>query len=146
MGMDNAHNDTNPEFLVIGQNMERVTTIYGAFLIVWGVAVSTISGSGSITSLIPSMIGLPMVILGITSSLLPKTKKMLMHIAVLIGLFAFIGGADFFRGFSSAEGAFSNPWAAISKLMLFTTGFVFTILCVKSFIFVRKNREVTRSE
>lgn len=146
MGMDNTHDDTNPEFLVIGQNMERVTTIYGAFLIIWGVAVSTISGSGSITSLIPSMIGLPMVILGITSSLLPKTKKMLMHIAVLIGLFAFIGGADFFRGFSSEEGAFSNPWAAISKLMLFTTGFVFTILCVKSFIFVRKNREATRSE
>ena len=105
--MDNTHDDINPEFLVMGQNMERVTTIYGAFLIIWGVAVSTISGSGSITSLIPSMIGLPMVILGITSSLLPKTKKMLMHIAVLIGLFAFIGGADFFRGFSSAEGAFS---------------------------------------
>ena len=55
--MDNAHDNTNPEFLVIGQNMERVTTIYGAFLIIWGVAVSTISGSGSITSLIPSMMG-----------------------------------------------------------------------------------------
>ncbi len=144
--MENTRDAANPEFLVMGQNMERITTIYGAFLVIWGVTVSMISGSGSITSLIPSMIGIPMVILGITASLLPKMKKVLMHIAVLIGLVAFFGGADFFRGFSSDDGAFSNPWASVSKLMLFSTGLFFTLLCVRSFIFARKNREASTGE
>lgn len=69
-----------------------------------------------------------------------------MHIAVLIGLIAFFGGGDFFRGISSDGGAFSNPWAGASKLMLFTTGLIFTILSVRSFIFARKNREATSVE
>jgi hypothetical protein len=31
-------------------------------------------------------------------------------------------------------------WADTSKLMMLTTGLIFTFLCVKSFIFARKNR------
>jgi hypothetical protein len=31
-------------------------------------------------------------------------------------------------------------WADSSKLMMMITGFLFTLLCVKSFIFARKNK------
>jgi hypothetical protein len=36
---------------------------------------------------------------------------------------------------------FSNFWASISKLMMLITGFIFSFLCVRSFIFIRKNRD-----
>ena len=36
---------------------------------------------------------------------------------------------------------FENVWADSSKLMLLITGLIFTYLNVKSFIFVRKNRD-----
>ena len=144
--MRDVQNDSGPEFLIMGQNMEKITAFYGVFLISWGVIVSIISGSDSITSLIPSIMGLPLVALGIASLLLPKMKKILMHLAVLIGIIAFFGGGDFFRGIGSDDGAFSNPWAGASKLMLFTTGLIFTILCVRSFIFARKTREAASSE
>tara|TARA_B100001093_G_C26490432_1_gene868787 strand:+ start:323 stop:769 length:447 start_codon:yes stop_codon:yes gene_type:complete len=144
--MTDLHDEIPREFLFMGQNMEKVTVFYGFFLAAWGVGVSSISGSESITSLIPSIIGLPLIVLGISSLLFPKLKKLLMHIAVLIGLIAFLGGSDFFRGIGSDGGAFSNPWAGASKLMLFTTGLIFTILSVRSFIFARKNREATSVE
>jgi len=36
--------------------------------------------------------------------------------------------------------SFNNMWADTSKLMMLITGFIFTFLCVKSFIFARKSR------
>lgn len=128
------------EFTVIGQTMEKVTFIYGAFLCVWGCMVSALSGSESVTSLIPAFIGAPLVIVGLAAIQLPQQKKLLMHIAVLIGLFIVIGGLDFLRGFTVEGGPFANPWAGLSKGMLLITGLIFTALCVQSFIFARKNR------
>ena len=60
-----------------------------------------------------------------------------MHIVVLVGLIIFLGGLDFIR---SLGNPFQNLWADTSKLMLMITGFLFTFLCVKSFIFARKNK------
>ena len=60
-----------------------------------------------------------------------------MHVVVSLGLIVFLGGLDFFRSFGNL---FENYWADSSKLMMLITGFVFTYLCIKSFIFARKNR------
>ena len=43
---------------------------------------------------------------------------MLMHLSVMFGLLAFIGGFDFFRDVLSYEGMFANFYALTSKLML----------------------------
>jgi hypothetical protein len=129
------------EFTVFGMNMEIISILYGIILITWGLIVTSLSASNSVTSLIPTIIGFLVFLLAVLALILPKFKKLLMHIIVIVGLIIFLGGLDFLRGFGSDNGVFSNFWASISKLMMLITGFIFSFLCVRSFIFIRKNRE-----
>ena len=128
----------NLEFKVFGLNIETFSVFYGSFLIFWGLLVSFISGSNSLTSFIPSFIGLPILIFSNLSIKFTSKKKIFMHIVVLFGLIAFLGGFDFFRSILNGT-AFQNIWADISKLILFTTGGYFIYQCIRSFIFARKN-------
>ena len=127
------------EFTFLGRSMESVSIIYGIFLIIWGIAVSLISSSNSLTSFIPSIFGLPILLFSILSVKFQNRKKLFMHIVVTFGLIVFIGGLDFSRGLIKGT-SFSNMWADTSKLMMLITGLMFTYLCIKSFIFARKNR------
>ena len=125
------------EYPFMGLTMENISLIYGIFLILWGIGVSYLSDSNSITSYIPSIFGLPILLFAVLALLVPSKKKLLMHIVVTFGLIIFLGGLDFFR---SLGNPFENVWADSSKLMMMITGFLFTLLCVKSFIFARKNK------
>ena len=136
--MENQNNSIK-EFTFLGKSMESVSIIYGIFLIIWGVAVSFISGSNSLTSFIPSIFGLPILLFSILSVKFQNRKKLFMHIVVTFGLIVFIGGLDFSRGLIKGT-SFTNIWADTSKLMMLITGLMFTYLCIKSFIFARKNR------
>ena len=129
------------EFKFIGKTMEKVTIYFGLFLIGWATLITLAVPSGSNTSMIPAILGLPIAINGFLAIQIPNKKKLIMHIVVLLGLIVFLGGLDFFRGMSSESGPFSNPWAGISKLMMLITGAGFCYLCVKSFIFARKQRD-----
>ena len=126
------------EFKMFGYNAEKLSLAYGIFLIAWGLLVSMISGSNSLTSFIPSFIGLPIFLFSLLSILFTNRKKLFMHIAVLLIVLAALGGLDVFRSF---PGIFSNFWGDLSKLMLLLTGSFFTYVNVRSFIEVRKNRE-----
>ena len=86
------------EFTFLGRNMESVSIIYGIFLIIWGIAVSLISSSNSLTSFIPTIFGLPILLFSILSVKFQNRKKLFMHIVVTFGLIVFIGGLDFSRG------------------------------------------------
>ena len=125
------------EYTFMGLTMENISLIYGIFLLLWGIGVSYLSDSNSITSYIPSIFGLPILLFAVLTLLIPSKKKLLMHIVVTFGLIIFLGGLDFFR---SLGNPFENVWADSSKLMMMITGFLFTLLCVKSFIFARKNK------
>ena len=127
------------EFTFLGRSMESVSIIYGIFLIIWGIAVSLISSSNSLTSFIPTIFGLPILLFSILSVKFQNRKKLFMHIVVTFGLIVFIGGLDFSRGLIKGT-SFTNMWADTSKLMMLITGLIFTYLCIKSFIFARKNR------
>ena len=140
MEENNNHITEIKEFTFIGKSMESVSIIYGIFLIIWGVAVSFISGSNSLTSFIPSIFGLPILLFSFLTVKLPSKKKLFMHIVVTFGLIVFIGGLDFSRGLLKGT-SFNNIWADTSKLMMLITGLIFTFLCVKSFIFARKNKQ-----
>ena len=140
MEENNNHITEIKEFTFLGKSMESISIIYGIFLIIWGVAVSFISGSNSLTSFIPSIFGLPILLFAFLTVKLPSKKKLFMHIVVTFGLIVFIGGLDFSRGLLKGT-SFNNMWADTSKLMMFITGLIFTFLCVKSFIFARKNRQ-----
>ena len=139
MEENNSHITEIKEFTFLGKGMESISIIYGIFLIIWGVAVSIISGSNSLTSFIPSIFGLPILLFAFLTVKLPSKKKLFMHIVVSFGLVVFIGGLDFSRGLLKGT-LFNNMWADTSKLMMLITGLIFTFLCVKSFIFARKNR------
>ena len=132
-------NPNTREFTFLGKNMESVSIIYGTFLIIWGVAASFISGSNSLSSFIPTMFGLPILLFAFLAIKFPIKKRLFMHIVVTFGLIVFIGGLDFSRGLIKGT-LFNNMWADTSKLMMLTTGLIFTFLCIKSFIFARKNR------
>ena len=129
----------NKEFTFLGNSIENIAMIYGIFLIVWWIGVTVLSDSQSITSLIPTIFGLPIIILSFFAKKFPDRKKLLMHIVVLIGLIIFLGGLDLIRGLIQGN-IFVNLWASSSKFMMIISGLVFTILCIKSFIFNRKNK------
>ena len=133
------------EFKIAGLTMEKLSIYYGLFLILWGIIVSFISGSGSITSYIPSILGVPILIFSYLSIKFVSKKKMFMHIVVLFGLIIFLGGLDFIRSLVTGN-AFSNFYADLSKIMMLITGLFFTYQCIRSFIHARKMRELGNAE
>ena len=142
--MENENQNTS-EFKVGNLTMEKLSIYYGLFLILWGVIISLISGSGSMTSYIPSFLGVPILIFSYLSIKFVSKKKMFMHIVVLFGLIIFLGGLDFIRSLITGN-AFNNFYADLSKIMMLLTGLFFTYQCIKSFIHARKMRELGNTE
>ena len=140
-----VENQNNSEFKVAGLTMEKLSIYYGIFLILWGVIVSFISGSGSMTSYIPSILGVPILIFSYLSIKFVSKKKMFMHIVVLFGLIIFLGGLDFIRSLVTGN-AFGNFYADLSKIMMLITGLFFTYQCIRSFVHARKMRELGNAE
>ena len=121
-------------FTVAGQSMPRITIGFGVFLIAWGVIISVVSKSDSITSFFPSLLGLPILVSGIMAQKVLEKRKLWMHIAVVFGLLCAIGGTRFFMVMSDGL-----TYASGSMLMLLVTGSVYTFFCVQSFRFARIN-------
>ena len=124
------------QFTVGGQSIPNITTGYGAFLVVWGIVISLVSGSESITSFFPSLLGLPLLISGVLANKIPEKRKLWMHIAATFGLLSALGGTRFFMVMSDGIN-----YASGSMLMLLVTGSIYTYICVQSFIHARKARE-----
>tara|TARA_B100000676_G_scaffold304162_1_gene355887 strand:+ start:906 stop:1301 length:396 start_codon:yes stop_codon:yes gene_type:complete len=126
------------EYKFIGLNMESVSILYGIFLILWGLLVNFATASSSFTSLIPSIMGIPILFFSILAVIFSKKKKLMMHIVVFFGLITALGGLDIIRSIFS--GNYLNLfWADLSKLMMLITGIFFTFLCIQSFRFARRN-------
>ena len=130
------------EFKAFGKSMEYLSLYYGIFLILLGLIISFISNSSSITSYIPTFVGLLITIFSSLSLFFPNKKKVYMHIVVLFGVMTALGGLDFLRGLLNGS-AFTNFWADLSKIIMLITGSYFVFLCVKSFRFARKIKEKT---
>ena len=105
------------QFTVAGQSIPTITTGYGGFLVLWGIVISQISGSESVTSYFPSLLGLPLLISGVLAGKLPEKRKLWMHIAATFGLLCAIGGTRFFMVMSDGIN-----YASGSMLMLLVTG------------------------
>ena len=127
----------NSEFKVFGKSVESISIYYGAFLILWGVIISFIARSSSLTSYIPSYLGIVIFILSILSIKFPSKKKLLMHVVALFGLITFLCGLDIIR-LVMKNNLFDNLFADLSKIMMLITGLCFLILCFKSFRHARK--------
>ena len=124
-------------YTVAGQTIPNLTAGYGGFLIIWGVVISQLSDSNSITSYFPSLLGIPLLLSGVLAMKMPEKRKLWMHIAATFGLLcAIIGGTRFFMVMGDGLN-----YASSSMLMLLLTGSAFTYFCVQSFIHARKARE-----
>ena len=129
------------EFKVFNLKLEKLSLLYGIFLIIWGIIISFISGSDSVTSYIPSFLGLPIFVFSYMAIRFNTKKKIFMHLVVIFGVIIFLGGIDLLRGFVNGS-AFNNLWADTSKLMMLLTGFYFSYQCIRSFIFARRNQNL----
>ena len=137
--MENNITHEENKFKFFGTNIENLSIAYGIFLILWGLIISLISNSNSITSFIPSILGLPICIFAILAKKLQHRKKLFMHLVVIFGLIVFLGGCDFIRQLIN-QNLFVNFWADISKILMSLSGFIFLYGCIKSFIFERNKR------
>ena len=100
------------KFTFLGAEMPNFAAAYGIFLIVWATFFSIVFESESITSWIPAMIGAPILISGLLAKINSARSKLWMHIAVIFGLFAFLGGLDFFRDSPPMEALSRTSWRA----------------------------------
>ena len=124
------------QYTVAGQSIPTITISYGSFLILWGIVISQISESNSITSYFPSLLGAPLLLSGILANAIPEKRKLWMHIAATFGLLSALGGTRFFMVISDGFN-----YASSSMLMLLVIGAIYTYICVQSFIWFRKNKE-----
>ena len=139
--MNESMNTENREFKVFTLTIENLSIFYGIFLILWGIIISFLSKSGSFTSYIPSILGIPIFLFSFLSIKIISKKKMFMHIVVFFGIIILLGSLDIVRVLITGK-LFDNYWADISKIMMLLTSLFFTIQCVRSFIHVRKNRQL----
>ena len=134
--------ENNPnleEFRVYGTSIEKFSIFYGLFLVSFGFFVSFASNSESITSFIPSLLGLPIILFSLLAIKFVHKKKIFMHIVVIFGLLIFLGGLDLIRSLLN-QNIFQNFWPDISKLVMLLSGLFFNIQCIKSFMYARKNK------
>ena len=128
------------EFSVFGMSMEKIAVGAGLFLVVWACAVSVLGNSQSMTSWIPAFLGGPISILGYLALSRPDHRKLWMHLVAASAALTLLGGLDFFRPIFTGQNPLINPWAGLSKLMLFCVGGFLLASCVRSFVWARKNQ------
>ena len=133
------------EYQVFGLNSDKISIIYGILLVVFAVFVTAASGSRSFTSYIPAMLGLPILIFGLVAFIAPAKQKLVMHLNVVIGLIIFLGGLSVIGNIFSGTLLTSNFWANVSKLFLSISGGLYLSFCIKSFIYIRKQKEISKS-
>ena len=131
------------EYKVFGLNTAQVSVIYGVLLALFAVCVSFASGSNSLTSYIPAMLGLPILVLGLVALAVPAKQKLVMHINVVIGLIIFLAGLSVIGGLFSGTIFGTSFWADLSKLFMTVSGALYLTICVRSFIFIRKKRKLS---
>lgn len=126
--------------------MAKVTMVFAVLLIALGLAGYLGTGSEHPTALIPTAFGALLGLFGLLAmSPSESRRKLFMHVNVTLGLVGFIGGAvEAIRGYAHAKAAGLAPdmIALGSKTIMTGLLLIYVILCVRSFIAVRRARVV----
>jgi hypothetical protein len=121
--------------------MAKLTIVYGVIFILLGLYGYFGISSESITALIPTFFGVPMLIFG-RLALNEKYLKHAMHGAAVLTLLGFAGTVGglikFFKMLGGSETA--RPAAVTVQAIMAVLCLVFLILAVKSFIDARRKR------
>jgi len=121
--------------------MQKYSIYVGLLLITLGLGFFSFSSylhgsTTSFTALIPTVIGIPLILMGILAKLIPAKRSMFMHIAVLLGIICVSGGAMGFKGLLNREISLS----IVEQLVLCLIGVDYTINSIRSFRHARKLR------
>jgi hypothetical protein len=125
--------------------MAKLTIGFGLVLImlgIWGF-VATGSASAHSTTLFPTWFGLALAVCGLLALTESEKRRMLwMHAAAVLGLVGFIGaGARALPVLIHARGAaLAFPVAVANQFAMSLICLVYVLLCVRSFIAVRRTR------
>jgi len=123
-------------FTVSGLTIPRIAIYEGAILVLWGIAAYIISDQSSVTAMIPSFMGAPLMILGLLSEKIPDMRHHLMHASMVLALFMVLGGARVFTDFSDMSNL-----AISSHIILIFVGATFMVCGIMSFRAARLARE-----
>ena len=140
--------EMSKEYRFLGLNSQGVSVIYWAILILFAVFVSSASESKSDMSYNPAILGAPILIFGLLSLLMPFKLKFFMHIGASFGLLVFWGGLNVLGSLFSGTLIEDNTilYANFSRLFMSITSAAYLAICVQSFIFARKQREMDSAE
>ena len=97
------------------------------------------TGMKSVTALIPAFVGLPLLVAS-AISFKQERLKLGMHIAATVGLLGFLAPVGKLAG-AAAKGEFELKTSTYCMMAMAVVCLVFVLLCVKSFIDVRKARQ-----
>jgi hypothetical protein len=99
------------------------------------------TGAVSKTALIPTFFGVPILLCGILA-LKDAYRKHAMHVAVMLGLLAFLGSLRAVPAIPALiNGTAERPSAVIAQLLMAALSLVYVALGVKNFIDVRRARK-----
>ena len=123
------------EYTIFNKSVPTIGIISGGILAAWGIFAYVYSGMESITAMIPAFMGAPILLFSLLASKMPEKRKLFMHIAVVFGLLSALCGL---RIVSLGD---ASTLVYVSHALLLIIGVKFTFVCVKSFIWARKQRE-----
>ena len=114
--------------------MPRITVAVGVLLVIQGIGFYVGTSSRSMTALIPTFVGLPILVLGIVA-LSDSARKHAMHLAAGLATLGFLAAV----GRMASAGVSVSPAGTSVLIMTLLTG-GFLILCIKSFVDARRRR------
>ncbi len=121
--------------------MPQLTITYGIVLILLGIIGYFATGMVSITAFIPSFFGIAFLILGVLGRA-ESRRKMMMHIAIALGVLAIVGT---FNGIIATVSYFgggevARPAAVIAQAIMSILSILYVAMGVKSFIDARRTQ------
>ena len=127
--------------------MGPVTIVFGLLMVILGVAGYFLTGRQSWTALIPSIVGAVFALLG-ALALNDRYRKHVMHAAAALALLGVLGLARAVVAlvrWQTGGPEPARPAAAVSQSILAVLLLVFLVMCVRSFIAARRQRQAAAS-
>ena len=124
--------------------MPKAAIVAGMLLTLLGLvsyffAVPLGAEKASVTALIPTFVGVPLMLLGYFCVAKPALRMHLMHAAVTLGLLGFLASVGRLVSVLIKNPNFGIGTATLAAMALITG--VFVVMCVRSFIAARRARE-----
>tara|TARA_B100000214_G_scaffold363732_1_gene329575 strand:+ start:3184 stop:3582 length:399 start_codon:yes stop_codon:yes gene_type:complete len=124
-------------FSFFGRSVPDLAKIIGSILVIFGIATYIISNQSSITALIPSFMGAPLLVLGLLSERMPEMRHHLMHASMVLALFMVIMPISMV----AMMGIPDSSLTLVSLMALLVLGSIFMVAGIKSFRHARILRE-----